>query len=197
MELAGGTLTVTGGPAIRGGHFADTSELAPTVAALCTLADSPSTLTGIAHLRGHETDRLAALVTEINALGGNAQETEDGLVIRPSALHGGRFSTYDDHRMATAGAILGLAVEGVEVEPDRRLRRPGGTRPFERGPVPRCGTRDPGNGEHRELAFPHHAGRRPVAGHPHQDGSLRGTCRGHPDRHRRPGDPGRTLRRHQ
>ncbi|MBG6216653.1 3-phosphoshikimate 1-carboxyvinyltransferase [Arthrobacter sp. CAN_A6] len=116
VELVDGTLTVTGGPAIRGGHFADTSELAPTVAALCALADSPSTLTGIAHLRGHETDRLAALVTEINALGGDAQETADGLIITPAALHGGAFATYDDHRMATAGAILGLAVDGVDVE---------------------------------------------------------------------------------
>ncbi|WP_081747650.1 3-phosphoshikimate 1-carboxyvinyltransferase [Arthrobacter sp. Br18] len=116
VELIEGTLTVTGGPAIRGGLFADTSELAPTVAALCALADSPSTLTGIAHLRGHETDRLAALATEINALGGNVQETADGLVITPAALHGGTFRTYDDHRMATAGAILGLAVDGIEIE---------------------------------------------------------------------------------
>lgn len=116
VELTDGVLTVTGGPVIRGGNFVDTSELAPTVAALCALADSPSTLTGIAHLRGHETDRLAALVAEINSLGGNAQETADGLVIKPAALHGGTFRTYDDHRMATAGAILGLAVEGIDVE---------------------------------------------------------------------------------
>lgn len=115
-ELDGDVLTVTGGAAISGGVFADTSELAPTVAALCALADSPSTLTGIAHLRGHETDRLAALVAEINGLGGDAEETGDGLVIRPAPLHGGVFRTYDDHRMATAGAIIGLAVDGVEVE---------------------------------------------------------------------------------
>ncbi|MDQ0735481.1 3-phosphoshikimate 1-carboxyvinyltransferase [Arthrobacter agilis] len=114
--LADGVLTVTGGPSIAGGTFADTSELAPTVAALCALADSPSTLTGIAHLRGHETDRLAALVAEITALGGDAEETADGLTIRPAPLHGGVFRTYDDHRMATAGAIIGLAVDGVEVE---------------------------------------------------------------------------------
>ncbi len=116
VELAGGALTVTGGPRITGGDFADTSELAPTVAALCALAETPSTLSGIAHLRGHETDRLAALVREINALGGNAEETADGLVIRPALLHGGVFSTYDDHRMATAGAVIGLAVDGVLVE---------------------------------------------------------------------------------
>ena len=116
VTLADGTLTVTGGPEIKGADFADTSELAPTVAALCALATGPSRLTGIAHLRGHETDRLAALVTEINRLGGDAEETADGLIIRPAKLHGGVVRSYADHRMATAGAILGLAVPGVEVE---------------------------------------------------------------------------------
>lgn len=115
-ELADGVLTVTGGESIRGGTFADTSELAPTVAALCALAGSPSLLTGIAHLRGHETDRLAALKTEINSLGGKVTETADGLSIDPAPLHGGVFGTYADHRMATAGAILGLVVPGVVVE---------------------------------------------------------------------------------
>ena len=86
------------------------------MAALCALATGPSRLTGIAHLRGHETDRLAALVTEINRLGGDAEETSDGLVIRPAQLHAGVVHSYADHRMATAGAILGLAVEGVQVE---------------------------------------------------------------------------------
>ena len=75
VTLEDGTLTVTGGPEIKGADFAETSELAPTVAALCALATGPSRLTGIAHLRGHETDRLAALVTEINRLGGDAEET--------------------------------------------------------------------------------------------------------------------------
>ena len=116
VTLADGVLTVTGGEEIKGGTFADTSELAPTVAALCALATGPSRLTGIAHLRGHETDRLAALVTEINRLGGDAEETSDGLVIRPARLHAGVVRSYADHRMATAGAILGLAVEGVQVE---------------------------------------------------------------------------------
>ncbi|MHA7153584.1 3-phosphoshikimate 1-carboxyvinyltransferase [Arthrobacter sp. TMN-50] len=116
VSLTDGTLTVTGGSRIRGAALADTSELAPTVAALCALADSPSVLTGIAHLRGHETDRLKALATEINRLGGDVTETADGLSISPAPLHGGIFRTYEDHRMATAGAILGLAVAGVEVE---------------------------------------------------------------------------------
>ncbi|GGH94033.1 3-phosphoshikimate 1-carboxyvinyltransferase [Arthrobacter liuii] len=116
VTLADGVLTVSGGPEIKGGDFADTSELAPTVAALCALATGPSRLSGIAHLRGHETDRLAALVAEINRLGGDAEETSDGLVIRPAPLHGGVVHSYADHRMATAGAILGLAVDGVQVE---------------------------------------------------------------------------------
>jgi 3-phosphoshikimate 1-carboxyvinyltransferase len=91
-------------------------ELTPVVAALAALADSPSHLRGVAHLRGHETDRLAALAHEINALGGSAKETADGLVITPKPLHGGVFQTYDDHRIAHAGALLGLKVPGVVVE---------------------------------------------------------------------------------
>ena len=75
-----------------------------------------SQLTGIAHLRGHETDRLAALSTEINGLGGQCEETPDGLVITAQPLHGGLWRSYADHRMATAGAIVGLRVTGVEVE---------------------------------------------------------------------------------
>jgi 3-phosphoshikimate 1-carboxyvinyltransferase len=91
-------------------------ELTPVVAALAALADSPSHLRGIAHLRGHETDRLAALATEINELGGDVTETADGLVIRPRPLHGGAWGSYDDHRMATAGAVIGLRVPGVSVD---------------------------------------------------------------------------------
>ncbi|WP_040797929.1 3-phosphoshikimate 1-carboxyvinyltransferase [Nocardia higoensis] len=94
----------------------DVGELTPTVAALAALAESPSRLRGIAHLRGHETDRLAALSTEINRLGGRVTETEDGLEISPAPLHGGTWHSYADHRMATAGAILGLRVPGIEIE---------------------------------------------------------------------------------
>jgi 3-phosphoshikimate 1-carboxyvinyltransferase len=91
-------------------------ELAPTLAALATLADSPSRLRGIGHLRGHETDRLAALTSEINRLGGDARELSDGLEIHPRPLRGALVRTYGDHRMATFGALIGLAVPGVEVE---------------------------------------------------------------------------------
>jgi 3-phosphoshikimate 1-carboxyvinyltransferase len=92
------------------------SELTPVVAALAALADSPSHLHGVAHIRGHETDRLAALARELNRLGGNVTETPDGLKIKPRPLHGGRFRTYADHRIATAGAVLGLLVPGIRVE---------------------------------------------------------------------------------
>ncbi|OQS13994.1 3-phosphoshikimate 1-carboxyvinyltransferase [Nocardia donostiensis] len=113
-----GTLTVAGPDRLAGIDIDlhDVGELTPTVAALAALADSPSRLRGIAHLRGHETDRLAALSTEINRLGGEVAETEDGLEINPAQLHGGRWHSYADHRMATAGAILGLAVPQVEIE---------------------------------------------------------------------------------
>ena len=94
----------------------DVGELTPSIAALAALADSPSHLRGIGHLRKHETDRLAALTREINALGGNVVEEETALHITPAPLHSGVFHTYDDHRLATAGAVLGLVVEGIEVE---------------------------------------------------------------------------------
>jgi 3-phosphoshikimate 1-carboxyvinyltransferase len=83
---------------------------------VAALADSASRFTGIAHIRGHETDRITALVTEINRLGGDATEFPDGLEIRPRPLHGGLFRTYADHRMVMAAATLGLAVPGIEVE---------------------------------------------------------------------------------
>ncbi len=91
-------------------------ELAPVIAALAALADSPSRITGIAHLRGHETDRLSALTTELNKLGGKVTELADGLEIQPATLHGGMWLTYEDHRMATAAAILGLRISGIEIE---------------------------------------------------------------------------------
>jgi 3-phosphoshikimate 1-carboxyvinyltransferase len=91
-------------------------ELAPVIAALAALADSPSRISGIAHLRGHETDRLAALTTEINRAGGQCKEIEDGLEIIPTELHSCDWLTYEDHRMATAGAIIALRVPGIRVE---------------------------------------------------------------------------------
>lgn len=118
VAVDGRELTVTGtgriAPLVADLH--DVGELAPTLAAIAALADGESRLTGIAHLRGHETDRLQALADEINALGGDATELPDGLIIRPATLHGGLWHAYADHRMATAGAVIGLAVDGVEVD---------------------------------------------------------------------------------
>lgn len=114
----GNDLVVTGGSEIHGIDIDlhDVGELTPVIAALCALATGPSTLRGISHLRGHETDRLAALATEINKLGGNVTETADGLHIEPTKLHGGQFATYSDHRMAMAGAVLGLAIPDLVIE---------------------------------------------------------------------------------
>lgn len=111
-------LTLTGTGKIHGIDIDlhDVGELTPSIAALAALADSPSHLQGIGHLRLHETDRLAALTREINALGGNVVEEETALHITPAPLHGGVFHTYDDHRLATAGAVIGLVVQGIEVE---------------------------------------------------------------------------------
>ncbi len=118
-----GGLTITGGESIHGIDIDlhDVGELTPAIAALAALADSPSHLRGIGHLRLHETDRLAALTREINSLGGNVVEDETSLHITPrgamgKGLHGGTFHTYEDHRLATAGAVIGLVVPGVEIE---------------------------------------------------------------------------------
>ncbi|WP_290342736.1 3-phosphoshikimate 1-carboxyvinyltransferase [Corynebacterium auris] len=94
----------------------DIGELTPTVAAVAAQATEPSELTGIAHLRGHETDRLKALTEEINKLGGHCEELSDGLRIHPAPLRGGTWASYADHRMATAGAIIGLTTRDVRVE---------------------------------------------------------------------------------
>jgi 3-phosphoshikimate 1-carboxyvinyltransferase len=111
-------LTVKGPARLAGADLdlGDVGELAPVLAAVAALAATPSRLRGIGHLRHHETDRLAALSTEITGLGGDVRETPDGLEIRPASLRAGVFSTYDDHRLATAAAVLGLRTPGVEVE---------------------------------------------------------------------------------
>ena len=118
VERIGNDLVVSGTGTIQGVDIdlSTGGELTPVVAALAALAKSPTQIRGVAHLRGHETDRLSALVSEINSLGGDATETEDGMIIKPAKLHGGLWKTYEDHRMATAGAIIGLAVPGVEIE---------------------------------------------------------------------------------
>jgi 3-phosphoshikimate 1-carboxyvinyltransferase len=118
VEFTSEGLTLTGGPAIHGIDIDlhDVGELTPSIAALAALADSPSHLRGIGHLRLHETDRLTALTREIKSLGGNVVEEETALHITPAPLHGGTFHTYEDHRLATAGAVIGLVVPDVLVK---------------------------------------------------------------------------------
>jgi 3-phosphoshikimate 1-carboxyvinyltransferase len=118
VDLTDAGLTVTGPGHLEGldADLHDVGELTPVLAALCALADGPSHLRGIAHIRGHETDRLAALATELRGLGADVTEHADGLELRPAPLHGGSFGTYADHRMAHAAAVLGSVVEGVELD---------------------------------------------------------------------------------
>jgi 3-phosphoshikimate 1-carboxyvinyltransferase len=111
-------LTVRGTGRVQGVDLdlSDVGELSPVILSVAAFADGPSYLRGIAHLRNHETDRLAALEREFNALGGDVTQTQDGLEIRPRPLHAGLFHTYADHRMAHAAAVLGLLVDGLLIE---------------------------------------------------------------------------------
>lgn len=124
VSLDADGLTVDGGAGYLGGarwagvdlDLSEGGELAPAFAALAALATTASTISGIGHLRGHETDRLAALVAETGALGGRVTELPDGLAFEPADLHGGPWRTYADHRMAHTGALLGLVVPGVVID---------------------------------------------------------------------------------
>ena len=119
VELNASGLTITGSGKIDGIDIdlGDVGELTPSIAAVASLATTPSTLRGISHLRLHETDRLSALANEINNLGGSVTEGPGDLIIKPGKMNASQiFRSYEDHRMATAGAIIGLAVEGVIVE---------------------------------------------------------------------------------
>jgi 3-phosphoshikimate 1-carboxyvinyltransferase len=125
LELTGADVTrtdeglvVTGRGSVSGFDvdLHDVGELTPVLAALAAVADGPSYLRGIGHLRGHETDRLRALADELSARGADVNERVDGLAIRPRPMSGGIFRTYEDHRMVMAGAVLGLVVPGLEIE---------------------------------------------------------------------------------
>jgi 3-phosphoshikimate 1-carboxyvinyltransferase len=118
VELSDAGLTLTGPSQIHGidVNLQPAGELTPVIAAVAALARTPSRLRGIGHLRGHETDRLAALAREINRLGGRVKDRANSLRITPTPLHGGQFRTYEDHRMATAGAVLGLVVPEIDIE---------------------------------------------------------------------------------
>jgi 3-phosphoshikimate 1-carboxyvinyltransferase len=119
VEQSNNGLKISGSGKINGIDIDlhDVGELTPSIAAVAALASSPSTLRGIAHLRLHETDRLAALANEINNLGGDVTEGPGELLIKPAKLVASQiFKSYEDHRMATAGAIIGLAVKDLIVE---------------------------------------------------------------------------------
>jgi len=114
----GRTVTVSGADGVRGADvdLHAVSELTPVAAALAAIASGPSTIRGVAHIRGHETDRLAALATELTGLGVEATQTPDGLSVAPTPRHGGTFHTHADHRLAHAAALLGLVTPGVELD---------------------------------------------------------------------------------
>jgi 3-phosphoshikimate 1-carboxyvinyltransferase len=118
VERQADAVTIAGTGSIGGldVDLRNVTELATVIAAMAALADSPSRLRGLAHTRGHETDRIVALATELRRLGGSVTELDDGLAITPRPLHGGIWHAYGDHRMATAGAVLGLLVDGVRVD---------------------------------------------------------------------------------
>ncbi|MEN9923372.1 MAG: putative 5-enolpyruvylshikimate-3-phosphate synthetase, partial [Actinomycetota bacterium] len=111
-------LTLYGPDTINGidENLSDVGELTPVLVAIAALASTPSRFSGISHLRGHETDRLQALTTEISKCGGKIQETADGLEIEPAKLRGSVFETYNDHRMVMAASVLGLKVEGIHIQ---------------------------------------------------------------------------------
>lgn len=114
----GEELTITSSGSIAGIDIDlhEVGELTPSIAAVALFAHSPSHLRGIGHLRLHETDRLAALEREFNNLGAQVVAYSDSLEIFPAALHGGIFHTYEDHRLATAAAMIGLRVANLQVE---------------------------------------------------------------------------------
>lgn len=117
-EGAGRVIHVRGDGDVRGADLDlhAVSEITPVAAALAAVADSPSLIRGVGHIRGHETDRLAALAAELTGLGVDARQTADGLRIQPGPRHGGTFHTYADHRLAHAGALIGLATPGVQLD---------------------------------------------------------------------------------
>lgn len=110
-------VTVTGRP-LRGieTDMNAISDTAQTLAAVALFADGPTTITGVAHIRHKETDRIGDLARELRRLGAGVTELPDGLRITPGPLRGAQLATYDDHRMAMSLALVGLRVPGVVIE---------------------------------------------------------------------------------
>ncbi len=110
------SLTVRGGP-LRGidADMNDISDTVMTLAAVACFAEGPTTIRNVAHIRHKETDRLAALATELRRIGAEVEEFPDGLRITPQPLHGAVIETYNDHRMAMSLALVGLQVPGIVI----------------------------------------------------------------------------------
>jgi 3-phosphoshikimate 1-carboxyvinyltransferase len=110
-------ITVRGG-GLRGidADMNDISDTVMTLAVVACFADGPTTIRNVAHIRLKETDRLAALATELQRIGAGVDELSDGLVIHPAPLHGAEIETYNDHRMAMSLALAGLTVPGIVIK---------------------------------------------------------------------------------
>lgn len=118
VSLDSRTLTVAGDghPSGIDVDLHDAAELTPVVAAVAACADGPSIIRGVAHIRGHETDRISALSRELGGMGVEVTELDDGLRIDPAPLRPSTFHTYADHRMVMAGAVLALRAPGTVIE---------------------------------------------------------------------------------
>ena len=93
----------------------DMPDMAQTVAAVAVFADGPTTVRGVEVIRGHETDRIAAVVAELRRCGLDADEHPDGFTVHPGTPRATRVETYRDHRMAMSFAVVGLAASGIEI----------------------------------------------------------------------------------
>jgi len=118
VEVAPDHLDVHGGGDLVGieADMSDISDTAPTLAAVAAFARTPTRVTGIGFVRGKESDRIGAVVSELRRCGIDATEERDGFTVRPGEVHGARVRTYDDHRIAMSFALLGLRVPGIEIE---------------------------------------------------------------------------------
>jgi len=118
VEWSRGGLTVVGAPSVLPAEFdlADAAELTPALAALFGVNKGPFAIRGVAHIRGHETDRISALVTELRKIGADVDEFEDGFRVNSGGHATGTWATYADHRMAHAGAVAGLVIPGLVLD---------------------------------------------------------------------------------
>jgi 3-phosphoshikimate 1-carboxyvinyltransferase len=118
VERTDDATTVSMSGPLRGLGDVDMSDLpdvAQTLAVVAAFADAPTRVRGVGFIRGHETDRIAAVVRELRRCGIDAAEEPDGFVVRPGSPRPARIETYDDHRMAMSFALLGLRAPGITI----------------------------------------------------------------------------------